>query len=60
MILGKGSTEQIEMDGPSYLVSLSLLTRDHEKSTLDMYNDTFLNAQVVSTWKAMIELGKYG
>jgi hypothetical protein len=49
------STEQSEMDGPSYLVSLRLLTRDHEKSILGMYNDTFLNAQAVSTWQAMIE-----
>ena len=49
------STEQSEMDGPSYLVSLRLLTRDHEKSILGMYDDTFLNAQAVSTWQAMIE-----
>jgi hypothetical protein len=49
------STEQSEMDGPSYLVSLRLLTRDHEKSILGMYDDIFLNAQAVSTWLAMIE-----
>ncbi len=49
------STEQSEMDGPTYLVSLRLLTRDHEKSILGMYDDNFLNAQAVSTWQAMIE-----
>jgi len=49
------STEQSEMDGPSYLVSLRLLTREHEKSILGMYDDTFLNAQAVSTWQAMME-----
>ncbi len=49
------STEQSEMDGPSYLVSLRLLMREHEKSILGMYDDTFLNAQAVSTWQAMME-----
>jgi hypothetical protein len=52
------STEQSEMDGPSYLVSLRLLTRNHEESILGTYPDTFLNAQAVSTWQAMIEQGR--
>jgi hypothetical protein len=52
------STEQSEMDGPSYLVSLRLLTRNHEESILGTYTDTFLNAQAVSTWQAMIEQGR--
>ena len=52
------STEQSEMDGPSYLVSLRLFTRNHEESILGKYTDTFLNAQAVSTWQAMIEQGR--
>jgi hypothetical protein len=52
------STEQSEMDGPSYLVSLRLLTRNHQESILGTYLDTFLNAQAVSTWQAMIEQGR--
>ncbi|HEX6110509.1 MAG TPA: hypothetical protein VFZ02_13940 [Ktedonobacteraceae bacterium] len=52
------STEQSEMDGPSYLVSLRLLTRNHEEIILGTYPDTFLNAQAVSTWQAMIEQGR--
>lgn len=49
------STEQSEMDGPANLVSLRLLARQHEPSLLGGYNDTFLCAQAVSTWQAMIE-----
>ncbi len=52
------STEQSEMDGPSYLVSLRLLTRKHEENILGTYTDTFLIAQAVSTWQAMIEQGR--
>jgi hypothetical protein len=75
------STEQSEMDGPSYLVSLRLLTRNHvaptrlanaatqlvlrtqasrkeKESILGTYTDTFLIAQAVSTWQAMIEQGR--
>jgi hypothetical protein len=52
------STEQSEMDGPSYLVSLRLLTRNHEEIIFGTYPDTFLNAQAVSTWQAMIEQGR--
>lgn len=43
------------MDGPPYLVSLRVLARDHEKSLLGSYDDTFLCAQAVSTWQAMLE-----
>src|SRR5205814_3748386 len=49
------STEQSEMDGPPYLVSLRLLARDHEASIPGSYTDTFLCAQAVSTWQAMLE-----
>ncbi len=52
------STEQSEMDGPAHLVSLRLLARRHERSILGSYNDTFLCAQAVSTWQAMIEQGR--
>jgi hypothetical protein len=52
------STEQSEMDGPSYLVSLRLLTRNHEESILGTYTGTFLDAQAVSTWQSMIEQGR--
>jgi glucose-6-phosphate isomerase len=52
------STEQSEMDGPSNLVSLRLLTRIHEQSIFGTYTDTFLVAQAVSTWQAMIEQGR--
>jgi hypothetical protein len=55
---GKGSTEQSEMDGPPFLVSLRVLARDHEKSILGTYTDTFLCAQAVSTWQAMLEQGR--
>ncbi len=52
------STEQSEMDGPPRLVSLRLLVRDSETMLLGSYNDTFLRAQAVSTWQAMIEVGR--
>jgi hypothetical protein len=52
------ATEQSEMDGPANLVSLRLLARRHEPSILGSYNDTFLCAQAVSTWQAMIEQGR--
>lgn len=52
------STEQSEMDGPTNLVSLRLLAKQHEPSLLGSYNDTFLCAQAVSTWQAMIEQGR--
>ena len=52
------STEQSEMDGPPNLISLRLLAREHEASLLGSYNDTFLNAQAISTWQAMIEQGR--
>src|SRR5450755_3311 len=52
------STEQSEMDGPPYLVSLRVLFREHEKSLSGTYDDAFLRAQAVSTWQAMIEQGR--
>jgi hypothetical protein len=52
------STEQSEMDGPPSLVSLRLLARQHERCMVGRYNDTFLRAQAVSTWQAMLEQGR--
>lgn len=52
------STEQSEMDGPPYLVSLRLLLRDSQPIILGSYDDTFLRAQTVSTWQAMLEVGR--
>ncbi len=52
------STEQSEMDGPPQLVSLRLLARQHERSMIGQYDDTFLCAQAVSTWQAMLEQGR--
>lgn len=52
------STEQSEMDGPPSLVSLRLLARQHERCMVGRYDDTFLRAQAVSTWQAMLEQGR--
>ena len=52
------STEQSEMDGPPSFVSLRMLVRTHETSLLGTYSDTFLRAQAISTWQAMIEQGR--
>jgi hypothetical protein len=52
------STEQSEMDGPPFLVSLRILALKHEESILGTYTDTFLNAQAISTWQAMMEQGR--
>jgi len=52
------STEQSEMDGPPYLVSLRLVARNSEASLLGSYTTTFLHAQAVSTWQAMMEVGR--
>jgi glucose-6-phosphate isomerase len=52
------STEQSEMDGPMWLVSLRLLARQHERCMIGRYDDTFLLAQAVSTWQAMLEQGR--
>lgn len=51
------STEQSEMDGPPYLVSLRLVARNTEACLLGSYTNTFLHAQAVSTWQAMMEVG---
>lgn len=52
------STEQSEMDGSPYFVSLRLLAREHAASLIGNYTDTFLCAQAVSTWQAMREQGR--
>jgi hypothetical protein len=52
------STEQSEMDGPPSLVSLRLVARNTESSLLGSYTNTFLHAQAVSTWQAMMESGR--
>jgi hypothetical protein len=52
------STEQSEMDGPPYLVSMRLVARNTEASLLGSYTPTFLHAQAVSTWQAMMEVGR--
>jgi hypothetical protein len=52
------STEQSEMDGPPSLLSLRLLARQHEHCMVGQYDDTFLCAQAVSTWQAMLEQGR--
>jgi hypothetical protein len=52
------STEQSEMDGPPSLISLRLLARQHEACMFGSYDDTFLRAQAVSTWQAMLEQGR--
>ena len=47
------STEQSEMDGPPWLVSLRALALRQEPSLLGAYPPTFLRAQAVATWQAM-------
>lgn len=52
------STEQSEMDGPSAFISLRVLFRQHEQCLIGSYDDTFLLAQAISTWQAMIAQGR--
>jgi hypothetical protein len=52
------STEQSEMDGPPGLVSIRVLAREHEAVILGDYDATFLAAQAVGTWQAMVEAGR--
>lgn len=52
------STEQSEMDGPPQLVSLRIVARSTEASLLGTYTNTFLRAQAVSTWQAMVEVNR--
>ena len=52
------STEQSEMDGPPSLISLRLVARNSEACLLGSYTNTFLHAQAVSTWQAMMETGR--
>jgi hypothetical protein len=52
------STEQCQMDGPATLISLRVLAREHEAPLLGTYTDTFLKAQAVGTWQAMVAQGR--
>lgn len=52
------STEQSEMDGPPPLVSLRLVARNSEECLLGRYSPTFLHAQAMSTWQAMLEVNR--
>jgi hypothetical protein len=52
------STEQGEMDGPPSLISLRLVARNSEACLVGNYTTTFLHAQAVSTWQAMMETGR--
>ena len=52
------STEQSEMDGPPFFISLRILFRQHEPCLLGSYDDAFLLAQAISTWQAMIAQGR--
>jgi hypothetical protein len=52
------STEQSEMDGPPGLVSIRVLAQEHEPVLLGSYDATFLEAQAVGTWQAMVEAGR--
>jgi hypothetical protein len=52
------STEQSEMDGPPYVVSLRLVARASEPCLVGAYSNTFLLAQAISTWQAMTEVGR--
>jgi len=47
------STEQSEMDGPPWIVSLRALALRQEPSLLGAYTPRFLQAQAVATWQAM-------
>jgi hypothetical protein len=47
------STEQSEMDGPPWLVSIRALALRQEPSLLGDYPPTFLRAQAIATWQAM-------
>jgi hypothetical protein len=46
------------MDGPPFFLSLRLLQLRHETVILGSYDDTFLQAQAVGTWQAMVEAGR--
>ncbi len=52
------STEQCQMDGPANLVSLRVLALEHETPLFGTYTDTFLKAQAVGTWQAMVAQGR--
>jgi hypothetical protein len=52
------STEQSEMDGPTGVFSIRLLTTHSEVPVLGEYEMGFLTAQAVATWQAMTEVGR--
>jgi len=52
------STEQSEMDGPPGLMSIRILAREHVAVLLGAYDATFLAAQAVGSWQAMVEAGR--
>lgn len=52
------STEQSEMDGPPGVMSLRVLAREHEPIAFGAYDSSFLMAQAVGTWQAMVEAGR--
>lgn len=52
------ATEQSEMDGPPWLVSLRVLAREHAPALVGTYTADFLEAQAVSTWQAMLGQGR--
>lgn len=51
-------SEQSEVDGPPALISLRLLTRQHQSVPIGHYSDAFLHAQALATWQAMLERGR--
>jgi len=52
------ATEQSEVDGPPGLLSLRLLLRSHEQPLIGSYTDTFLTAQAIGSWQAMVARGR--
>lgn len=47
------STEQSETDGPPELVSIRIVTQQHDAPLVGKYTDRFLLAQARGTWQAM-------
>jgi hypothetical protein len=52
------STEQSEMDGPPGVLSLRFVRPDRRRAAVGEYDTTFLHAQAVGTWRAMIDIGR--
>ena len=51
------STEQSEMDGPPGVLSLRFVRPERRCAAVGEYDTTFLHAQAVGTWRAMIDAG---